>query len=104
MQRALFVLMSAIVLVFTTARFAPLALAGADNGATAAASADPDPDKDTVDVSAKVSAPDIDVDSGDGGGAWYVNPVWVVVGLLAVGILVALIVAASRGGGTTVVK
>lgn len=63
----------------------------------------PDPvEKDTVDVSAKVSVPDVDVDSG--GGAWYVNPVWVVAGLLAVGILVAIIIAASRGGGTTVVK
>ena len=60
----------------------------------------PDPvEKDTADVSAKVSVPDVDVDSGSG--AWYVNPVWVVVGLLAVGILVAIIVAASRGGGTT---
>ena len=101
MQRALFVLMSAIVLIFTTARFAPLALAGSD-GAAVIATADPEPEKDTVDVSAKVSAPDVDVDSG--GGAWYVNPVWIVVGLLAVGILVAIIVAAARGGGTTVVK
>jgi hypothetical protein len=103
MQRALFVLMSAVVLVFTTARFAPLAFAGADETAGAVtASLDPEPEKDTVDVSAKVSAPDVDVDSG--GGAWYVNPVWIVVGLLAVGVLVAIIVAASRGGGTTVVK
>ena len=63
----------------------------------------PEPvEKDTAELSAKVSAPDVDVNSGSG--AWYVNPVWIVVGLLAVGILVAIIVAASRGGGTTVVK
>jgi hypothetical protein len=55
----------------------------------------PDPvEKDTVDIQAKVSAPDVDIDSGSG--AWHVNPVWIVVGLLAVGVLVAIIVAASR--------
>src|SRR5262245_30009393 len=36
---------------------------------------------------------------------WYTNPVWIVIGVLAVGVVIALIVSASRGGGsgTTVV-
>ena len=45
---------------------------------------------------------DIDVDTG-GGGAWWTNPVWIGIGLVAFIALIAIIMAASRGG-TTVVK
>jgi len=50
-------------------------------------------------VSAKV---DVDVD-GRKDGAWYLSPTWIVIGILAVGVVVAIIVAASRGG-TTVIR
>lgn len=41
---------------------------------------------------------------GGGGGNWYANPMWIAIGGLALLVLVALIVMAGRGGGTTVVK
>ena len=46
---------------------------------------------------------DINVNHG-GGGRWYANPLWIAIGALAVILLIALIVMAGRGGGTTVVK
>jgi hypothetical protein len=46
----------------------------------------------------------IDVDITDTDGAWYTNPVWLALGAIALIVLVLLIVSASRGGGTTVVK
>lgn len=50
---------------------------------------------------------DVDIDinkGGEGGGNWYANPMWLAIGGLALLVLVALIVMALRGGGTTVVK
>lgn len=35
--------------------------------------------------------------------SWYTNPVWIVVGALIVGVVIALIVMASKGGGGTTV-
>jgi hypothetical protein len=46
---------------------------------------------------------DVNVDL-DRGGAWYTNPVWIAIGVIALVVLVLLIVMATRGGGTTVVK
>jgi hypothetical protein len=46
---------------------------------------------------------DINVNHG-GGGRWYANPMWIAIGVLAAIVLIALIVMAGRGGGTTVVK
>ena len=45
---------------------------------------------------------DVDIDAG-GDDAWWANPIWIGVGVVALIALIALIVAASRGG-TTVVK
>jgi hypothetical protein len=47
---------------------------------------------------------ELDVDVNDGGGAWYTDPVWIVIGIAALVIIVALIAMAGRGGGTTVVR
>ena len=47
---------------------------------------------------------DINVNRGQGGGRWYANPVWIAIGALAVIVLIALIVMAGRGGGTTIVR
>jgi hypothetical protein len=50
-------------------------------------------------------APDVQVDVDmDGGAAWYANPLWIGIGILALVILVLLVVTATRGGGTTVIK
>jgi hypothetical protein len=47
---------------------------------------------------------DVNVDLDRDGGAWYTNPVWVAIGVIALIVLVLLIVMATRGGGTTIVK
>jgi hypothetical protein len=47
---------------------------------------------------------DVDINVNHGGGRWYANPMWIAIGALAVIVLIALIVMAGRGGGTTVVK
>jgi hypothetical protein len=48
---------------------------------------------------------DVDINvNHSGGGRWYANPMWIAIGALAVIVLIALIVMAGRGGGTTVVK
>src|SRR5262245_14972996 len=48
---------------------------------------------------------DVDIDvNQSGSGRWYANPVWIAIGALALIVLIALIIMAGRGGGTTVVK
>jgi hypothetical protein len=48
---------------------------------------------------------DVDINVGHTGGTrWYANPLWIAIGVLAVIVLVALIVMAGRGGGTTIVR
>src|SRR5262245_14055123 len=48
---------------------------------------------------------DVDINvNRSGGGRWYANPMWIAIGALAVIVLIALIVMAGRGGGTTIVK
>lgn len=47
---------------------------------------------------------EIEVDIGTGGdAAWWTNPVWIGIGIVALIALIAIIVAALRGG-TTVIK
>jgi hypothetical protein len=50
---------------------------------------------------------DVTVQIEDGRTVWYLDPLWITVGLVAAGLVIALIVAASRSGGsgpTTVIK
>ena len=47
---------------------------------------------------------DINVNRGQSSARWYANPMWIAIGALAVIVLIALIVMAGRGGGTTIVK
>jgi hypothetical protein len=47
---------------------------------------------------------EVDVDiTTDGGGAWWAEPIWIGIGIVGLIALIAIIMAASRGG-TTVVK
>ena len=46
---------------------------------------------------------DINVDT-DRGGAWYTQPVWIAIGIIALVLIILLIVAAGRRDSTTVVK
>jgi amino acid transporter len=48
---------------------------------------------------------DVDINvNHNGGGRWYANPLWIAIGALALIVLIALIVMAGRGGGTTVIR
>ena len=51
-------------------------------------------------------APQINVEINRGGRAWYLNPVWMAIGGIALVLIILLIVLAARGGGggTTVVR
>ena len=100
MTRVFFALLSALTIFLLAG--APLTMAiGAGDG-TAVAQTQPKADDDGT-AAAKVSG-EVDVDVRERDGAWYLSPTWVVIGILAVGVLVAIIVAASRGGGTTIIK
>lgn len=46
---------------------------------------------------------DVDIDA-DGGGAWWTNPIWIAIGVIALIAVIALVASAARGGGTTVIK
>lgn len=50
--------------------------------------------------------PQINVEVNRGGRAWYLNPVWMAIGGVALVLIILLIVMAARGGGggTTVVR
>jgi hypothetical protein len=45
----------------------------------------------------------VDIDT-DGGGAWWANPVWIGIGIVALILLVVIVAMSARGGGTTVIK
>ena len=39
-----------------------------------------------------------------GGGVWWQSPIWIAIGVIALVLFIILIVMATRGGGTTVIK
>ena len=48
---------------------------------------------------------DVDINTHSGGsGAWWTSPVWMAIGAIALILLILIIVMASRGSGTTVIK
>jgi hypothetical protein len=46
----------------------------------------------------------IDINVDDADAAWWTNPLWVGIGVVALVLLVVIIALAVRGGGTTVIK
>lgn len=52
---------------------------------------------------ALVQEAQIKVETNDGG-AWYTQPVWIAIGIIALVLIVVLITMAGRGRDTTVVK
>lgn len=56
-------------------------------------------------ITSAVQDAKIEVDVNDkSGGAWYTNPVWIAIGIIALVLIIALIAMAGRGRDTTVVK
>lgn len=56
-------------------------------------------------VTSTVQDAKIEVDVNDNrGSAWYTNPVWIAIGIIALVLIIALIAMAGRGRDTTVVK
>jgi hypothetical protein len=53
---------------------------------------------------APANPPKVDVTVTTEREVWYLQPIWIAVGACVLILLVALIVAGSRGGSTTVVK
>ena len=66
--------------------------AAATHAVTAAASATQD---------AKI---DVNITSNEGKGAWYTQPIWIAIGVIALVVIVLLAVVAGRRDSTTVVK
>ena len=46
----------------------------------------------------------IDINVESGGAAWWANPLWIAIGVVALVLLIVIIALAVRGGGTTVIK
>jgi hypothetical protein len=71
-------------------------------GAPALAQEQP-PRPDPPDV--ELDTPDIQIETTRTETVWYTDPVWIIVGIVVIGLIVLLVVAAGRGGGgTTVIR
>lgn len=93
------ILTAGAALVLATAPVAPRAQAAPQPITASAVTAT------TTSVVATVQDAKLEVNINDGrGGAWYTNPVWIAIGVIALVLIIALIVMAGRRGGTTVVK
>jgi hypothetical protein len=93
-------LSSAAALVLATAA-APTRAVAAPTPAPAVVAAIAAP---TLHLVAAVQDIKVDIDD-DSGGAWYTQPVWIAIGVIALVVIVLLIAMAGRGGNrTTVVK
>lgn len=60
-----------------------------------------------VAASLQADQPDFDIDidiNRTSDARWYANPMWIAIGGLTLVALILLVVMASRGGGTTVIK
>lgn len=49
---------------------------------------------------------DVDINVGHSGssGAWWTNPLWIAIGVIALVLLIVIVAMAARGSGTTVIK
>lgn len=47
---------------------------------------------------------EVDINTHSGGGAWWTNPIWIAIGVIALVLLIVIIAMAARGSGTTVIK
>lgn len=99
------ILTAAAALVLATAPLAPRAQATPVATAAAIASMPIYPATGMALAVTTIQDAKIDVDIGeDRGGAWYTNPVWIAIGIIALVLMIVLIAMAGRGRDTTVVK
>jgi hypothetical protein len=47
---------------------------------------------------------DVDINTHSGGAAWWTNPIWIAIGVIALVLLIVIVAMAARGSGTTVIK
>jgi len=99
------ILTAGAALVLATAPVAPSAQAAPLPTTAAIASLHAAPITTAAVVVSAVQDAKIDVNINENkGGAWYTNPVWIAIGVIALVLIIALIAMASRGRDTTVVK
>lgn len=91
-------LVALLPLLFVLSALAPSSDGGVLLGGAAAWAQDPAP------APAPANPPKVDVTVTTQREVWYLQPIWIAVGACVLILLVALIVAGSRGGTTTVVK
>jgi hypothetical protein len=58
----------------------------------------------TMPIALQIPDKKIEITVGDHAAAWYHNPVWIAIGILAIVVVLLIVVLIARGGGTTIVK
>lgn len=92
-MRLVLALVAALGIVMAGASTVP-ALAAADSGYALAAAQQPGGGQYEVDINVN-----------GGGAAWWTNPLWIGIGVVALILVIALVALAARGGGgTTIVR
>lgn len=94
----------AAALVLATATAAPPAPATTTNSVVASVTAVAFTPVTYGTLNVRTQDAKVEVDVDDDGGAWYTNPVWIAIGIVALVLIVLLITAAGRRDSTTVVK
>lgn len=95
---------AAAALVITSATAAPQASAAPNHATVSAIATVTLPTTTYIATTVAIQDAKIDVKIDDGsGGAWYTQPVWIAIGIVALVLIILLIVSAGRRD-TTVVK
>ena len=95
-MKLIFAVLAVLGLTVGSAAAAPVLTMAADHGFTVSVDQG-QPPSGQIDVN-------IDVNKGHSSAAWYTSPVWIAIGVVALLVIIALIITATRGGGTTVIK
>ena len=95
-MKLIFAVLAVLGLTVGAAAAAPVLTVAADHAFTLSVDQG-QPPSGQIDVN-------IDLNKGHHTAAWYTSPVWIAIGVVALIALIALIITATRGGGTTVIK
>jgi hypothetical protein len=97
-------LVTSAALVLATGTMAPRAHAAPQPVAAVVSSVQAMPLAVTPAVVATVQDAKIEVTTNRSSRAWYTQPVWIAIGIIALVLVIALIAMAGRGRDTTVIK